>query len=99
MRGTFRMGNAHAGDIGDLGADAVHVEPDVHAIGDSLLVAGPSGTGKSALATQFIAEGLRRGEPGIIAVFEERPEEYIRRAAQAPHEPYDFDRGGDTNGA
>jgi circadian clock protein KaiC len=29
--------------------------------GDSLLVAGPSGTGKSALATQFIAEGLRRG--------------------------------------
>ena len=26
--------------------------------GDSLLVAGPSGTGKSALATQFIAEGL-----------------------------------------
>lgn len=30
--------------------------------GDSLLVAGPSGTGKSALATQFIAEGLRHGQ-------------------------------------
>ena len=42
--------------------------------GDSVLVAGPSGTGKSALATQFIAEGLRRGEPGIAAIFEERPE-------------------------
>jgi circadian clock protein KaiC len=37
--------------------------------GDSLLVAGPSGTGKSALATQFIDEGLRRGEPGIMAIF------------------------------
>jgi circadian clock protein KaiC len=49
--------------------------------GDSLLVAGPSGTGKSALATQFIAEGLRRGEPGIIAVFEERPNGYTDRAA------------------
>jgi circadian clock protein KaiC len=49
--------------------------------GDSLLVAGPSGTGKSVLATQFIAEGLRRGEAGIIAVFEERPEEYTHRAA------------------
>ena len=49
--------------------------------GDSLLVAGPSGTGKSALATQFIAEGLRHGEPGIIAVFEERPESYTERAA------------------
>jgi circadian clock protein KaiC len=48
--------------------------------GDSLLVAGPSGTGKSALATQFIAAGLRKGEPGIIAVFEERPKGYTDRA-------------------
>jgi len=48
--------------------------------GDSLLVAGPSGTGKSALATQFIAEGLRREEPGIMAIFEERPEGYTQRA-------------------
>ena len=50
--------------------------------GDSLLVAGPSGTGKSALATQFIAEGLRQGEPGIVAIFEERPQGYLQRAAQ-----------------
>ncbi len=49
--------------------------------GDSLLIAGPSGTGKSAVATQFIAEGLRQGEPGIIAVFEERPESYADRAS------------------
>jgi len=48
--------------------------------GDSLLVAGPSGTGKSALATQFIAEGLRNGERGIMAIFEERPDGYIQRA-------------------
>ncbi len=48
--------------------------------GDSLLVAGPSGAGKSVFATQFIAEGLRRGEPGIIAIFEERPDEYAGRA-------------------
>ena len=48
--------------------------------GDSVLVAGPSGTGKSALATQFIAEGLRRGEPGVIAIFEERPQGYTERA-------------------
>jgi circadian clock protein KaiC len=49
--------------------------------GDSCLVAGPSGTGKSALATQFIAEGLRRGESAIIAIFEERPLGYAERAA------------------
>ncbi len=48
--------------------------------GDSLLVAGPSGTGKSALATQFIAAGLRNGEPGILAIFEERPQGYAERA-------------------
>ena len=49
--------------------------------GDSCLVAGPSGTGKSALATQFIDEGLRRGESAVIAIFEERPEGYAERAA------------------
>src|ERR1700733_3829833 len=48
--------------------------------GDSVLVAGASGTGKSALATQFIHEGLRHGEPGIVAIFEERAKEYVGRA-------------------
>lgn len=48
--------------------------------GDSVLVAGPSGSGKSALATQFIAEGVRQGEPGVIAIFEERPPDYVGRA-------------------
>jgi circadian clock protein KaiC len=47
---------------------------------DSVLVAGPAGSGKSALATQFIAAGLKHGEPGLIAVFEERPKEYMARA-------------------
>ena len=49
--------------------------------GDSVLVAGSSGTGKSVLATQFIAEGIRHGEPGIVAVLEERPQAYAERAA------------------
>jgi len=49
--------------------------------GDSLLVSGPTGCGKSALATQFIAAGLRNGESGVMAIFEERPPEYTERAA------------------
>jgi circadian clock protein KaiC len=44
--------------------------------GHSVLVAGPSGSGKSVLATAFIMEGVRHHEPGIIAVFEKRPSEY-----------------------
>jgi circadian clock protein KaiC len=48
--------------------------------GDSVLITGASGTGKSVLATQFIAEGIRQGETGIVAVFEERPQAYVDRA-------------------
>ncbi len=49
--------------------------------GYSVLVAGPSGSGKSVLATEFIREGVRRGEPGVIAVFEKRPREYAQTNA------------------
>src|SRR5438105_1159289 len=48
--------------------------------GDAVLVSGASGTGKSVLTAQFIAAGVRQGEPGVIAVFEEHPQEYLRRA-------------------
>jgi circadian clock protein KaiC len=41
--------------------------------GYSLLVAGPSGSGKSVLAASFLAEGARAGETGIIAAFEQHP--------------------------
>ena len=41
--------------------------------GYSLLVAGPSGSGKSILAAAFLAEGARHGETGVIAAFEQRP--------------------------
>ncbi len=41
--------------------------------GYSLLVAGPSGSGKSILATAFLAEGARCGESGVIAAFEQQP--------------------------
>jgi circadian clock protein KaiC len=41
--------------------------------GYSLLVAGPSGSGKTILAASFLAEGARRGETGVVAAFEQRP--------------------------
>ena len=40
--------------------------------GYSVLVAGPSGSGKSILAASFLQEGARNGEAGVIAVFEQR---------------------------
>lgn len=41
--------------------------------GYSLLVAGPSGSGKSILAHAFLVQGARNGETGVIAAFEQRP--------------------------
>ena len=41
--------------------------------GYSLLVAGPSGSGKSILAAAFLAEGARCGETGVMAAFEKLP--------------------------
>ncbi|WP_457421327.1 RAD55 family ATPase [Roseateles sp. P5_E7] len=41
--------------------------------GYSLLLAGPSGSGKSILAAAFLNAGVSNGETGVIAAFERRP--------------------------
>jgi len=46
--------------------------------GYSLMIAGPSGSGKTVLAGQFIADGVKRGERGVIAIFEKRPAGYLQ---------------------
>ena len=43
----------------------------------SMLLVGPSGSGKTVLATQFLAEGVRVGEPGVIAAFEKSPNQML----------------------
>jgi circadian clock protein KaiC len=51
--------------------------------GDVVMLTGPAGSGKTTFATQFIADGLARGESGVVAVFEEFPEAYLARAKTA----------------
>lgn len=48
--------------------------------GYSVMIVGPSGAGKTILSTQFIIEGIKAGERGVIAVFEQRPDEYLTTA-------------------
>ncbi len=48
--------------------------------GDAVMLTGPAGSGKSTAATQFMVSGLESGETGVIAIFEEYPEEYLARA-------------------
>ena len=46
--------------------------------GYSVLIAGPSGSGKTVLSNQFIINGAERGEKGIVAIFEKRPNDYLQ---------------------
>ena len=55
--------------------------------GDAVMLAGPTGSGKTTFATQFVAEGLRRHQAAVIVVFEEYPEEYLARA-EARHQDF-----------
>lgn len=50
--------------------------------GYSMLVVGPSGSGKTVLATEFLAEGVRQGEPGVIAAFEKSPSQLLNNKVQ-----------------
>jgi circadian clock protein KaiC len=43
------------------------------AAGSSTLVLGPTGSGKTTLALQFVAAGAERGEPGLLFGFHETP--------------------------
>lgn len=45
--------------------------------GYSVLLVGPSGSGKTVLTTEFLAEGVRIGEPGVIAAFEKSPNQLL----------------------
>ncbi|MGK7312637.1 MAG: ATPase domain-containing protein [Candidatus Longimicrobiales bacterium M2_2A_002] len=50
--------------------------------GDSIMVSGPSGSGKSVLAMHFLRAGLDAGESVVVAAFEENPSQYRERAEQ-----------------
>ncbi len=52
--------------------------------GNSLLIEGPPGSGKSTLGVRIVHEGIvRHGEPGLIIAFEEFPRQIYREAASA----------------
>jgi circadian clock protein KaiC len=48
--------------------------------GSAILIAGPAGSGKSTVAIQFLAEGVKQAEPGVLAMFEETPFKYLEQA-------------------
>ncbi len=63
-------------------------------VGNSLLVTGPPGTGKSVLGAQFIAEGARQGEVGVVVLFEQVHAKYLRWASNFGVDVEDMQRQG-----
>lgn len=51
--------------------------------GYSLLLVGPSGSGKSVLSTQFLAAGVLNGEAGVLAAFEKNPNQLLNSQLNA----------------
>lgn len=62
--------------------------------GETILIAGSAGTGKTLLALHFIAEGVARGEPCVMATFEEHPWEHERKALAFGWDLADWERRG-----
>jgi circadian clock protein KaiC len=62
--------------------------------GNGILVAGPAGTGKSTVAIQFVAEGVKRGEPGVVVIFEETTPKYLDQAKALGFDLEDMIRRG-----
>jgi circadian clock protein KaiC len=48
--------------------------------GHAMLIAGPTGCGKTITAVQFLAEGGKRREPGVLVIFEETTPKYLDQA-------------------
>jgi len=49
--------------------------------GDTMLIAGPTGAGKTCVSTHFAA-AAGETEPAVLVVFEEHPQDYLQRAAE-----------------
>ena len=57
--------------------------------GRSILVTGEPGTGKTIFALQFLYEGLKRGEKGVLVTADEAPMDVLEQAASLG---WDFER-------
>lgn len=63
--------------------------------GRTTLVTGVAGAGKSVLAMQYLAEGIRQfGEPGVFVTLAERPEDLRRNAAALGFDVRAWERAG-----
>ncbi|MCW2608153.1 MAG: putative circadian clock protein KaiC [Frankiales bacterium] len=62
--------------------------------GASTLVSGPTGSGKTLLATQFVADSCSRGEAVLLMAYEETREQVLRNGAAWGHDFAAYEQAG-----
>jgi circadian clock protein KaiC len=62
--------------------------------GSCTLVSGPTGTGKTLLATEFLYAGAARGERSVLFAYEETREQVLRNARGWGHDLEQYERYG-----
>ena len=63
--------------------------------GTNILVCGGSGTGKTIFCTQFLVEGIKKGEPGIFITLEERTSDLREEMLPLGWDLAEYERNGD----
>lgn len=62
--------------------------------GTNILVCGGSGTGKTIFCTQFLLEGIKKGEPGIFITLEERTSDLREEMLPLGWDLAEYERSG-----
>ncbi|MFC1584778.1 RAD55 family ATPase [Fibrobacterota bacterium] len=62
--------------------------------GSANLLEGAAGTGKSTLGVQFLMDGMKQGENGLVITFEEFPEQYYDYAMELGWDLRDMESKG-----
>jgi circadian clock protein KaiC len=62
--------------------------------GSCALISGPTGTGKTLLATQFLTAGLHEGEQAVLFAYEETREQVLRNARGWGHQLAEHEQDG-----
>ncbi len=84
LRERASTGNAQLDEMMDGGPLA----------GSVSLVIGAPGTGKTCLGIEFIAQGVKVGEPGLIVTFEHFPKKLLRDAASLGFDLQEMEKNG-----
>ncbi|HEX7902019.1 MAG TPA: ATPase domain-containing protein [Planctomycetota bacterium] len=89
---TGYAGSAERLNTGVEGLDVLVEEGILR--GSTTVLAGPTGSGKTMLGLQFLNQGLRAGEAGLLVGFQENPVQLLRVMKGMGWDPNDPTRGG-----